>query len=168
MSRKFALLIAGLILFSHNLSANNIPAGATKAKAAKKLEPYFASIKSPRVNLRTGPGNHYLIEWIFVQAGQPVEIIAEHEHWRKIRDFEGVIGWVHQNMLSHKRSVIIMRDAQGYSQPNQNSKVVAQVKAQVCAKVIEQKGEWVKIKALSAYGRGVTCWVEISHAWGAG
>ena len=37
----------------------------------------------------------------------PVEIVAEYENWRKIRDWQGASGWVHQSLLTGKRTFII-------------------------------------------------------------
>ena len=37
--------------------------------------------------------------WVFQRKGLPVEIIAEFENWRRIRDSDGEEGWVYQSML---------------------------------------------------------------------
>ena len=36
---------------------------------------------------------------MFTRAGLPVEIIAEFENWRRIRDAEGAEGWVYHSLL---------------------------------------------------------------------
>src|SRR6202048_2611436 len=69
--------------------------------------PRFVSLHADRVNLRTGPGDRYPIDWVFTRKDMPVEIIAQFEHWRQIRDWEGTKGWVHQRMLAGKRDVIV-------------------------------------------------------------
>jgi SH3-like domain-containing protein len=69
--------------------------------------PRFASLKSDEVNVRTGPGPRYPVDWVFKRKGMPVEIVAEYENWRKIRDFQGASGWVYQGLLTGKRSFII-------------------------------------------------------------
>jgi SH3-like domain-containing protein len=73
--------------------------------------PRFVSLRAPKVNLRTGPGVRYPIDWVYNRAGLPLEIIDEFETWRRVRDWEGVEGWVHQSMLSGERKVMI-RDKQ--------------------------------------------------------
>ena len=40
----------------------------------------------------------------------PVEIIAEYEAWRKVRDWEGTEGWMHQSLLSGQRTAIVMAE----------------------------------------------------------
>ena len=37
----------------------------------------------------------------------PVQIIAQFEHWRRIRDWEGSQGWVQERMVTGKRTVIV-------------------------------------------------------------
>jgi len=48
--------------------------------------PRFVSLRSNEVNLRTGPGLTYPIDWIYKRDGMPVEVIQEFDTWRKIRD----------------------------------------------------------------------------------
>ncbi|MBS0541279.1 MAG: hypothetical protein JSR47_21120, partial [Proteobacteria bacterium] len=55
--------------------------------------PRFASLRSDLVNVRAGPGTRYPIEWVFKHKLMPVEIIAEYENYRKIRDWQGAGGW---------------------------------------------------------------------------
>ena len=51
--------------------------------------PRYASLKTDRVNLREGPSKDHATKWVFQRAGLPVEITAEFEIWRKVRDSEG-------------------------------------------------------------------------------
>src|SRR5258708_33603071 len=37
----------------------------------------------------------------------PGEVLAEFGNWRKIRDWQGTEGWVHQSMLSGRRYAIV-------------------------------------------------------------
>ena len=48
--------------------------------------PRFASLRADEANVRAGPGTRYPIEWVFKRKGMPVEIVAEFENWRKIRE----------------------------------------------------------------------------------
>ena len=38
--------------------------------------PRFVSLRSAEVNVRTGPGTRYPVEWVFVKRDIPVEITA--------------------------------------------------------------------------------------------
>ncbi|MGE4080829.1 MAG: SH3 domain-containing protein, partial [Reyranella sp.] len=65
---------------------------ATQRKGSGLPIPRFASLKSDEINVRTGPGPRYPIEWVFKRKGMPVEIVAEYDNWRKIRDWQGASG----------------------------------------------------------------------------
>lgn len=81
------------------------------AQAATDLPvPRFVSLRSNQINLRTGPGIRYPVEWVYLKSDMPVEITAEFEHWRRIRDFNGKEGWVHQHMLSGRRTVRVTKE----------------------------------------------------------
>ena len=69
--------------------------------------PRFVSLKSAKVNMRVGPGRDYKVEWEYRRAGLPVEIIAEFDKWRRIRDAEGTEGWVYGALLSGRRTVVV-------------------------------------------------------------
>ncbi|MEP7239924.1 MAG: SH3 domain-containing protein [Devosia sp.] len=71
--------------------------------------PRFVTIKAKQSNVRVGPGYQYDIAWTYLAAGVPVEIVAEFDVWRKIRDVDGVEGWVHQNMLSGTRAGYVVK-----------------------------------------------------------
>ena len=50
--------------------------------------PRFVSLKSDRVNVRAGPNKDQDVRWVYTHAGMPVEITAEFENWRRIRDWK--------------------------------------------------------------------------------
>jgi len=94
-------------------------AAATRAQSAAPEEsghggvtglavPRFVSLRADEVNLRTGPGIRYPIDWVYQRKGLPVEVIDEFEAWRRIRDREGTTGWVHQSMLSADRTAVVI------------------------------------------------------------
>jgi SH3-like domain-containing protein len=70
--------------------------------------PRFVSLRADEVNLRTGPGLRYPIEWVYTRKNLPVEVIAEYDVWRKVRDWQGTEGWVHESMLSSRRMMVVM------------------------------------------------------------
>lgn len=79
----------------------------TKEKNTKPI-PRFASLKSSESNFRIGPSVNYPIKWVYIKKGMPMEIISEFANWRKVRDIEGDVGWVHHSLLSGKRKAIIV------------------------------------------------------------
>ena len=70
--------------------------------------PRFVSLKSDRVNVRAGPNKDQEVRWVYTRAGMPVEITAEFENWRRIRDWEGAEGWVYHSLLSGKRTAVVV------------------------------------------------------------
>lgn len=69
--------------------------------------PRFVSLRSDQVNMRSGPGVRYPVDWVYLRRNLPVEVIAEFDTWRKIRDPDGAEGWVHQSMLAGRRTVMV-------------------------------------------------------------
>ena len=69
--------------------------------------PRFVSIKADRVNVRGGPDKDHDVAWIYTRVGWPVEITAEFENWRRIRDSDGSEGWVYHSLLSGKRMAAV-------------------------------------------------------------
>ncbi|OJX13767.1 MAG: hypothetical protein BGO77_05935 [Caedibacter sp. 37-49] len=124
--------------------------------------PRFASLRSSEINLRVGPGSEYPIEWIYKRKDLPIEIIDEFEVWRKIRDYEGVEGWVHKSMLSGARFAIFVHPFQHlHRSADLHSKAIAAAEAGVMCKILETKGDWCKIET-----QGYKGWVVRSALWG--
>ena len=71
-----------------------------KKSADTKAVPRFVSLRSNPVNARSGPGVKYQIVWVYMQKSAPVEVIAEFEDWRKIRDWQGSESWIKSQMLN--------------------------------------------------------------------
>lgn len=69
--------------------------------------PRFVTLRADEVNLRIGPGIRYPIDWVYHRAGLPVEIIDEFDTWRRIRDWQGTEGWVHQSMVQGQRGILV-------------------------------------------------------------
>lgn len=125
--------------------------------------PRFASIKSEEVNSRTGPGQKYPIEWVFIKKGEPVEIYSEFEQWRRIRDIYGDGGWVHVSMLSSQRYIIIKSSDKVnlYSKPSSSSSINAIIMPEVRCRFIKANKAWCNLQCDSYKG-----WVERKFVWG--
>jgi SH3-like domain-containing protein len=124
--------------------------------------PRFVSLRSDKVNLRTGPGDRYPIEWVLTRKDMPVQIVAEFEHWRRIRDFEGTEGWVHERMLDGKRDIVVTGAVRPLRrQPVANAAVVARAEPGVVARLLECQGPWCRVDAGEATG-----WMRRDEIWG--
>ena len=69
--------------------------------------PRFVSLRTDPINLRTGPGMRYPVDWVYRRRHLPVEVVAEFDTWRRIRDPDGSEGWVHQSMLTGRRTAMV-------------------------------------------------------------
>ncbi|HXG78381.1 MAG TPA: SH3 domain-containing protein [Methyloceanibacter sp.] len=137
-----------------------------KGKAALPV-PRFVSLKSDKVNVRKGPSTDQAIVWVFSRAGLPVEVIAESDNWRRVRDSEGADGWVFHSLLSARRTVLVIPWAKGdervplYSSKSTGSRAVAQLQAGVLGNVMECDGEWCHVSVDDYSG-----YVEQDKLWG--
>mgnify|MGYP000508752696 CR=1 FL=1 len=69
--------------------------------------PRYVSLKSDHVNVRAGPTKDNDVAWVYTRTGLPVEITAEFENWRRVRDSEGAEGWVYHSLLSGRRTAVV-------------------------------------------------------------
>jgi SH3-like domain-containing protein len=93
--------------------------------------PRYVSLKSDRVNLREGPSKEHRTAWVFQRAGLPVEITAEFDNWRRIRDSEGSEGWVLHSLLSGRRTALVSPWRKGELAPLMSAPAGASVSAQL-------------------------------------
>jgi SH3-like domain-containing protein len=84
-------------------AAGDIAVGATSGLPV----PRFVSLKPDRVTVRGGPTRDHEIAFVFTRSGLPVEITAESDNWRRIRDWEGAEGWVYHSLLSGRRTALV-------------------------------------------------------------
>lgn len=140
--------------------------GTASGKAALPV-PRFVSLKSDKVNVRRGPSTDQAIVWVFSRAGLPVEIIAESENWRRVRDSEGADGWVFHSMLSARRTALVAPWTKGegsvplYDSKSTGSRAVAALQAGVLGSVLSCDGEWCNMSVEDYSG-----YVQQDKLWG--
>ena len=140
-----------------------LSSAVTASAADKNLPvPRFVTLRSDKVNVRTGPGDQYPIEWVFTRKEMPVEIVAEFEHWRRIRDVQGAEGWVHQRMVTGKRFVLVQGEIRElHRDARMESEVVARAEPGVIAKLLECQGPWCRVET-----SGIKGWLRRGEVWG--
>src|SRR5215210_6113510 len=114
--------------------------------------PRYVSLKTDRVNLREGPSKDHRTAWVFQRAGLPVEIVAEYETWRRIRDSEGTEGWVLHSLLSGRRTALIMpwvKEAATsitlLERADDSGAMIARLQPGVIANVKDCSGTWCRV-----------------------
>jgi SH3-like domain-containing protein len=129
--------------------------------------PRYVSLKSDHVNLREGPSKDHATKWIYQRAGLPVEITAEYETWRRIRDSEGAEGWVLHSLLAGKRTALVapwkkeVPPLSLYAEASDASPVVAKLAPGVIAGVKKCDGKWCRLK-----GEGYDGFMMQTSLWG--
>jgi SH3-like domain-containing protein len=128
--------------------------------------PRFVSLKADRVTVRGGPDKDHDVAWIYTRAGWPVEITAEFENWRRIRDSDGAEGWVYHSLLTGKRTAAVQLKTKTdlaplYQTPDVHSLVTARLQVGVLGSVKHCTGTWCQIS-----GDGFAGWIEQSALWG--
>ncbi|HZQ14002.1 MAG TPA: SH3 domain-containing protein [Pseudolabrys sp.] len=129
--------------------------------------PRFVSLKSDKVNVRGGPNQEQEVRWVYTRAGMPVEITAEFENWRRIRDWEGAEGWVYHSLLSGKRTAVVVPNLKDelvplYESADANSAVVARLQGGVQGALQSCTGTWCEFR-----GKGFAGWIRQDRLWGA-
>ena len=128
--------------------------------------PRFASLKTDRVNLREGPSKDHATKWVYARAGLPVEITAEFEIWRKVRDSEGVEGWVLHSLLSGRRTALVTPNKKGedsklYARASASADLAATLQSGVIVNVRRCDGAWCLVD-----GDGFKGYIEQEKLWG--
>ncbi len=124
--------------------------------------PRFVSLKASEANVRRGPSRTHRIDWVFKRRNMPLQITAEHGHWRRVHDIEGVGGWVHYSLLSGVRTVIVEKDMLTLTaRPEANTQEVARLELGVVAKLGECGIDWCHLNA-----GGYKGWAPKADLWG--
>lgn len=128
--------------------------------------PRFVSLKAGRVNVRGGPGDDYKVAWVFTRQALPVEVIAEFDTWRRIRDSDGTVGWVFHSLLSSKRTAVVSPWQKGdpiaiHANPTKDAAVTAYLQPGVLAAIDRCRDGWCNLT-----GTGFSGWIEQGSLWG--
>ena len=127
--------------------------------------PRFAALGSNQVNMRIGPDLRYRIEWTYQRRDLPVQIIEEHQIWRKIRDPEGTEGWVQRPLLNARRTFLVPGDGERTlrRRPEAEAPPVAHLKPGVIGLIrrCEAGSAWCEVRVADHAG-----WLRRAEIWG--
>jgi SH3-like domain-containing protein len=158
------MLLAGIARAG---AEDGVKQAAVEAGKAQLPLPRFVSLKSDKVNVRKGPSTDQAIVWIFSRAGLPVEVIAESDNWRRVRDSEGADGWVFHSLLSARRTVLVTPWSKGdesvplYASKSTGSRALATLQSGVLGNVLECDGAWCRVSVDDYSG-----YVQQDKLWG--
>ena len=163
------MVIAGFTLimltyFGNVTEAKTLRDNRILPNSTGKPLPRFVSLRAIVVNLRTGPGVRYPVDWVYERKYLPLEVIAEFENWRKVRDVQGTQGWIHQSMLSSRRMFIIISKMQTLrNKAGTKSMAVAKLATNVIGELKRCPGSsgWCEVSAGGHKG-----WLRRVDFWG--
>ena len=129
--------------------------------------PRFVSLKSDRVNVRSGPNKDQEVRWVYTKVGMPVEVTAEFENWRRIRDWEGSEGWVYHSLLSGKRTAVVVPKLKDefvplYDGADVKAALAARLQGGVVGQIKSCDGKWCEFA-----GKNFDGWIQQERVWGA-
>ena len=139
---------------------------ATPQTASGLPVPRYVSLKSDHVNVRAGPTKDNDVAWVYTRSGLPVEITAEFENWRRVRDSEGSEGCVYHSLLSGRRTAVVTMKhkdelAPIYDRAAAASAVAAKLQAGVDVQVKKCANGWCHV-----IGSGFDGWSQQQRLWG--
>ena len=126
--------------------------------------PRFAALGSNQVNLRVGPDLRFRIDWTYQRKDLPVQIIEEHQAWRRIRDPEGTEGWVQKPLLSARRSFLVQGEERALRRkPEEAADLVARLRPGVIGSLrrCEAASAWCEARVGDYRG-----YIRRSEIWG--
>lgn len=139
-------------------------ASAERAATSAAQVNAFAVVSPAILNVRKGPGKDYKVLFVITKQHLPLEVLLKYEGWYKIKDHEGVEGWVKQGTLSFnrkKRSVFFKNnDTPLYSSP-QKGRIKAKAQKGVLAKIISCDKNFCQVSVDK-----ITGWSEKKYLWG--
>jgi SH3-like domain-containing protein len=167
LARRFAAAALSAVLVAGQPAAARDAVPIATGSVSGLPVPRFVSLKADRVNVRTGPNTDQDVRWVYTRAGMPVEITAEFENWRRIRDWEGSEGWVYHSLLSGKRTAVVVPTLKDelvplYESADVEAAVVAKLQAGVLGSLKSCSGTWCEFA-----GKGFDGWIRQDRLWGA-
>ncbi len=131
--------------------------------AAPRPWPLYMSLSRDKVFLREGPTYQHKVLWIYTRKDLPVQIIAKYDVWRRVKDSEGTVGWVHATMVSARRTVLVIakHPAAIRADADPDSKIEALAQPGVVAKLEACEADACEISAAGTDG-----WIEKKDIWG--
>src|SRR5260370_3667466 len=132
--------LAALVLIAGLRVATVCTAGEVIGPKSGLPMPRFVSLKPDRVNVRGGPTRDHEVTFVYTRAGLPVEITAESDNWRRIRDWEGSEGWVYHSLFAGPRPTVATPNDKNQLVPlhdrdSSNGTVIAQLQDRGLASV---------------------------------
>lgn len=124
---------------------------------------HYVSVRGATANLREGPSYAHKILWVYQHRDYPLKVIASYDAWRRVKDVDGTVGWMHHTQLSERRTVLFIGFVRSPLREGDDpkSKVVAYAQPGVVARLKACKPSACQVEA-----DGTAGWVDKRNIWG--
>jgi SH3-like domain-containing protein len=130
--------------------------------SAAAAEPWhYESIRRDEAYLRQGPSYAHKVLWVYRRHAYPLKVVGSFDTWRRVKDADGTVGWMHHTQLSDVRTVLFTGRSAMHASVARTSKIVAFVQPGVVAKLKACKPDLCEVEA-----SGVDGWVDKKYIWG--
>lgn len=160
---RMAAIVAVVTLLAPPAPA---PAGdAARGPVTNLPLPRYVSMRADTANARRGPGLNHRVDWAFVHSGMPLQVTAEYGQWRRVRDADGLGGWVHHSLLSGVRTAVVRSGGPVALRagPAEATAVRAMAEPGAIGRLEACAGGWCEISA-----GGTAGWLPRAALWGVG
>jgi SH3-like domain-containing protein len=125
--------------------------------------PHYASIRRDQAFLREGPSYEHKVLWVYQRKDYPLRVLESYDAWRRVKDVDGTVGWMHHTQLSEVRTALFVGSSKSviHAGSSPSSKIVAFVQPGVVAKLKACKPDVCEVET-----SGVDGWVDRKTIWG--
>ena len=93
----------------------------------------------------------------------PVKVIDEFKFWRKVALHDGLEGWLHQSLITGRRTFLVVgASVEMVEEPEADADVVAKLEPGALANLLECDKDWCALSVSGYEG-----WVPRAAGWGA-
>ena len=164
MDARWAGSLIALILCTAACHPAAPKSAACRATPSGLAVPRFVSLRKDSTPARVGPGPDYRMLWVYRTKGLPLLVIQETVDWRRVRDPDGQLAWVHKAALDGVRTVMRTEpsDLQLRDRAASDGRVKAVLTGHSIAVLNVCQGAWCKVTADQISG-----WAPKESLWGA-
>ena len=154
MPRRIKLMLLFLLAMT---------AAPAPAPAQNREVPYWASLRSDKVNMRVGPGEEYPVAWVYKRRGLPLKVVRLKEGWRLVEDPDGARGWMLGRFLTLDRAAYVQGTEPAEMRDGPGGRLLWRVQPGVSGALGDCDGGWCRFDIAGQVG-----FVAQDRLWGAG
>lgn len=166
-----AMLAGGVAYAQTTLTTSGTVSGSNPRVLQALAGDAYGSLVTDRVDARSAPGLDHAVVVIFKRAGLPVRLLDAARGWQRVEDVDGTKGWVRADMVSRRRTALVIADGNATAQaqiivrasPQVSADVVALLEPGVIVGLTSCNGQVCKVSASNVHG-----FMDQRQLWGVG